>query len=75
MRNNCKKPRHLIADCLKIKNKASTIKKAFKKRAMKATWDDSESESEFEINVANMCFMAHGDHASKIQSEPILDDA
>ena len=61
---NYKKPGHLIVDCPKMKNKTSTSKKTFKKRAMKAMWDDSESGSE-EVDTANMCFMAHGNHASK----------
>ena len=34
---NCKKPNHLIADCLEMKNKASSSKKLFKKKVMKAT--------------------------------------
>ena len=50
----CKKPGHIKYDCPLLKIGRS------KKKAMKATWDDSdESESEKEDNeVANMCFMA-----------------
>jgi len=55
-----------------MKNKASTSKNTFKKKAMKVTWDDSESEPE-EVDTANMCFMTQGDHASKIQTKPLLD--
>ena len=36
-RYNCKKPDHLIADCPDLKNKVSSFKKPFKKKAMKAT--------------------------------------
>ena len=39
-----------------------------------ATWDDSESESEEEIDTANMCFMAHGEGASKVYLENSIDD-
>ena len=38
---HCKKPGHLIADCPEMKNKASTLMKAFKKRVMKAIRNDS----------------------------------
>ena len=34
---NCKKPDHLIADCHEMKNKASTSKKPYKKKAIKPT--------------------------------------
>ena len=50
-------------------------KKPFKNRAMKATWYDLESESEEKVDTANVCFMANGDYASKVQSEPFIDDA
>ena len=45
-----------------------------KKKAMVATWDDSETESEEEIDTAHMCFMAHGDEASKENLENSLED-
>ena len=54
---NCKKPGHLIVDCPEMKNKASFSKKTFKKKAMKATWYDSESDSEEDVESANVCFM------------------
>ena len=41
---------------------------------MVATWNDSETESEEEINTAHMCFMAHGDEASKVNLENSLED-
>ena len=42
------------------------------KKALKATWD-SESESEEEVDTANMYFMAN-DNTPKVISEPFLDD-
>ena len=39
-----------------------------------ATWDDSETESEEEIDTAYMCFMAHGDEASKVKLENSLEN-
>ena len=41
---------------------------------MVATWDDSETESEEEIDTAHMCFMAHGDDAFKVYLENSLND-
>ena len=41
---------------------------------MVATWDDLETESEEEIDTAHMCFMAHGDEASKVNLENSLED-
>ena len=41
---------------------------------MVATWDDSESESKEEIDTANMCFMAHGEDATKVCFENSLDE-
>ena len=60
---NCQKPGHIVAEC-PDKVKPSTSKKPFKKKALKATWD-SESESEEEVDTANMCFMAN-ESTSKI---------
>ena len=45
-----------------------------KKKAMVATRDDSETESKEEIDTAHMCFMAHGDEASKVNLENSLKD-
>ena len=45
-----------------------------KKKAMVATWDDTESESEEEIDAAHMCFMAQGEDATKVYLENSLDD-
>ena len=41
---------------------------------MVATWDDSETESEEEIDAAQMCFMARDDKASKVILENSLED-
>jgi len=42
---------------------------------MKATWDDSESDSEEDIDKANVYFMVHGDSSPKITSKRTLDDS
>ncbi|MQL90178.1 hypothetical protein Taro_022766, partial [Colocasia esculenta] len=67
----CKKPRHIKAECPKLKKtelkkKDSSKKfKRYKKKAMSATWDnssDSDSESsssEEEEEKANLAFMAN----------------
>ena len=54
------------------KSKPSTSKKPYKKKALKATWD-LESESEEEVDIANMCFMTN-DNTPKVFSEPSLED-
>ena len=41
---------------------------------MVATWDDTESESEEENDAAHMCFMAHGDDATKVTFENSLEE-
>ena len=47
---HCKRTGHLIADCLSLQ--ATTSKNVQKKKkAMVATWDDSETESEEEIDT------------------------
>ena len=66
---------HIIAECPHIKNKPSSSnkpKKLFQKKALKITWD-SESESEEEVDTANVCFMAN-DNTPKVTSEPSLDE-
>ena len=57
----CKKQGHIKSECPKLKFKNKGIKD--KKKAFKATWDDtSESEMEEEQGeVANLCFMAFKD--------------
>jgi len=55
---NCRKPGHIVAECPENKSKPSISKKPYKKKALKATWD-SESESDEEVDTANMCFMAN----------------
>ena len=72
---DCQKSGHIIAECSDIKNKPSfsnKSKKPFKKKALKATWD-SESESEDEVDMTKVCFMAN-DNTPKVISEPSLDD-
>jgi len=41
---------------------------------MVATWDDTESESKEENDAAHMCFMAHGEDASKVTLENFIED-
>ena len=69
---NCWKPRHIVAECPKTKNKPSTLKKPYKKKALKVTWD-SESESEEEVDTANVCFMAN-ENTPKVTSESSLKE-
>ena len=70
---HCKKTGHLIAECPSLQ--ATTSKNGpKKKKAMVATWDDTESESEEEIDAAHMCFMAHGDDATKVTNDNSLDE-
>ena len=70
---HCKKIGHLIADCPALQ--ATTSKNGpRKKKAMVATWDDTESESEEEIDAAHMCFMAHGEDATKVTLDNSIDD-
>lgn len=61
----CKKPGHIRTDCPLLKSS-----KKSKKKAMKATWDDSsESESGSDVEeVARICLMAHSD------KDDVLDD-
>ena len=54
----CKKPGHIRSECPKLKFKNKGAKE--RRKAFKATWDDSsklETEEEQE-EVANLCFMA-----------------
>ena len=58
---NCQKPGHIMADCPDFKKKISSSlkqKKPVEKKVYKATWD-SKSESEDEVDTANVCFMAN----------------
>ena len=57
-----------------MSNKGTSSKKPYKKKAIKATWNDLESDSEEDVDKANVCFMALGDNSSKVTSEPTLDD-
>jgi len=49
-----------------MKLKSSRLKKPHKKSAMKATRDDSKSESEEEADITYMCFMAQSDGTNKV---------
>ena len=71
---HCKKMEYLIADCPSLQ--ATTSKKLHKKKkAMMATWDDSEIDSnEEEIDTANVCFTANEKESNKVTSGPTLDD-
>ena len=62
----------MVADCPEAKSKPSTSKKLSKKKALKATWD-SESETNEEVDMMHVCFMAN-DNTPKVTSEPSLDD-
>ena len=57
-----------------MKIKGASSKKPFKKKALQATWVDSESESEEEVDTGNMCFMAHDEVNSKINKELTMDE-
>ena len=64
-----------IAECPDIKNKLSSSnkpKKPFMKKVLKATCD-SESESEEEVDTANVCFITN-DNTPKVIFEASLDD-
>ena len=63
---------HIIAECSEIKNKPTTSKKPYKKKALKAT-SDKKSESEEEMDKTNMYFMAI-DNTPKVTPKITLDD-
>ncbi|OAY24807.2 hypothetical protein MANES_17G026196v8 [Manihot esculenta] len=74
----CNKPGHYKVDCPKLKK---PIKK-FKKKAFKATWDESSDTEEEDVGdeIVNMCFMALEESSdevclksSKIESKWYLD--
>ncbi|KAG8639749.1 hypothetical protein MANES_14G166140v8 [Manihot esculenta] len=66
----CNKPGHYKVDCPKLKK---PIKK-FKKKAFKATWDESSDTEEEDVGdeIANMCFMALEESSDEVT---ILDDS
>ena len=68
----CKKTGHLSMDYSSLQ--ATSSRRSQKKKALKATWDDSESDSDEEIYSANVCFMAHRDDPTKVSLETTLDD-
>ena len=68
-----KKSGHLIIDCPSFQ--ATTSKRIPMKKAMMASWDDDfENESEEDVNITNMCFMANNDNLTKVHPKPVLDD-
>jgi hypothetical protein len=73
---NCNKPGHIKPECPLNKNKDEKFKP--KKKAFKATWDDSsESEDDSSDEEANLCFMANENEVntkSLSSDEEDLDD-
>jgi len=70
---HCKMMGHLIADYPSLQ--ATTFKNVYKKKkAMVATWDDSETESKEEIDAAHVCFMANGEEASMVIETSLEDN-
>jgi len=39
-----------------------------------ATWDDSETEYDEEVDTTNVCFMANGDNPTMVSQETSLDN-
>ena len=71
---HCKKTGHFIVDCPSLQALASN-KLHKKKKALKATWDDSKTESDDEeVDITNVCFMANREKTSKVTLETSLDD-
>ncbi|KAG8655688.1 hypothetical protein MANES_04G060401v8 [Manihot esculenta] len=71
----CNKPGHYKVDCPKLKK---PIKK-FKKKAFKATWDESSDTEEEDVGdeIANMCFMAleeSSDEVTTLDDTTLYDD-
>ena len=55
---------------------SSHFKKNAKEESDDCSWDDdSESDSREHVDVANVCFMAHGDDTIKEPFKPTLDDS
>ena len=70
---HCKKTGHLIVDFPSLQ--ATNYKNVHKKKkAMVATWDDSETDSEEDIDAAHACFMANGEEASVVNLETSFED-
>ena len=62
-----------MADCPDFKKNVTSSfkqKRPVEKKAYKATWD-SESESEDEVDTANMCFMAN---TPKVTTQPLDEE-
>ncbi|XP_057986693.1 uncharacterized protein LOC131171239 [Hevea brasiliensis] len=66
----CNKPSHIRTDCPKLKKPF----KKFKKKALKAIWDESSDSEDEEIGdqVAQMCFMAIEESSNEVT---LNDDA
>ncbi|OAY23990.2 hypothetical protein MANES_18G120350v8 [Manihot esculenta] len=67
----CNKPGHYKVDCPKLKK---PIKK-FKKKAFKATWDESSDTEEEDVGdeIANMCFMALEESSNEFSYDELVD--
>ncbi|KAL2486803.1 CCHC-type domain-containing protein [Abeliophyllum distichum] len=67
---DCDKPSHKKTEC-------SNKKKFTKKKALQATWDDSDEddleEDEVQEEIANMCFMAIEDEVSTNNKDSYID--
>ena len=70
----CNKPRHMKNDCHLLRSMSKSTKFNKKRKALTATWDDSDessSDEEFEEKEsAHMCFMAQDDVS---ENEELLD--
>ena len=62
------------SNCVVSYSQSHSSRRVPKKKTMKATWNDSESDSKEEVNAANVCFMAHGDDPTKVYLETSLDN-
>ena len=63
---------HLIVDYRSLQ--VTTFRKIQKKKkAMVATWDDLEIESEEKIDTAHVCFMANREETSKVILDTSLE--
>ena len=69
---HCKKTGHLITNCPSLQ--PTTSKNVHKKKAMVATWDDSEKDSEEKIDTAHVCFMANREETLMVNLETSLED-
>src|SRR3954466_3633953 len=64
----CNEPGHFKNECPKLQ-KENPKKKFHKKKGLMETWDDSESDSDFEGEQTNLALMATVDDGSESTSE------